>query len=362
MTVEVKFTNVRLSTLLLKLRGRGWPAAGGGVAHVGVEVWWITVVETHTLCLYIHTRSLPSWLKNTVVLSKIQDIHVWCVGSTTVSGEMSMWQFSPGSSCLVCLSSSSYSNFMKATCPCWSLKQIQFHLMFFWSKDQADRLKKEKKKQTQKQAKNKQASLQPTVHCISTWRSCSCMSIAFSRLFLLSRLMVTWLPWTSRRFCLSTSSSLLREKGLVVAGSGHIGWELTWSCLFSPRRALFGKQDLSKTGWRCNKGESCCCDMLRYVIIIKHEICRIFIILVSVTWSWLSLARHWCAWSPTCQPSPPGAPGSGKQVGAEKFSWFLPSVDGHGLTPDPSGGDTRGWSKQDLQWLDPMIQDSGRQV
>ena len=127
MTVEVKFTNVRLSTLLLKLRGRGWPAAGGGVAHVGVEVWWITVVETHTLCLYIHTRSLPSWLKNTVVLSKIQDIHVWCVGSTTVSGEMSMWQLSPGSSCRVCLSSSSYSNFMKATCPCWSLKQIQFH-------------------------------------------------------------------------------------------------------------------------------------------------------------------------------------------------------------------------------------------
>ena len=228
--------------------------------------------------------------------------------------------------------------------------------------DQADRLKKQTNKQTQKQAKNKQASLQPTVHCISTWRSCSCMSIAFSRLFLLSRLMVTWLPWTSRRFCLSTSSSLLREMGLVVAGSAHIWWELTWSCLFSPRRALFGKQDLSKTGWRCNKGESCCCDMLRYVIIISHEICRIFIILVSVTWSWLSLARHWCAWSPTCQPSPPGAPGSGKQVGAENFSWFLPSVDGHGLTPDPSGGDTRGWSKQDLQWLDPMIQDSGRQV
>ena len=288
MTVEVKFTNVRLSTLLLKLRGRGWPAAGGGVAHVGVEVWWITVVETHTLCLYIHTRSLPSWLKNTVVLSKIQDIHVWCVGSTTVSGEMSMWQLSPGSSCRVCLSSSSYSNFMKATCPCWSLKQIQFHpyicMKLQCSSDQnrPGWQTEETNKQTNKHKSRLKTSKQvyslwySPVHYISTWRSCNCMSIAFSRLFLLSRLMVTWLPWTSRRFCLSTSSSLLREMGLVVAGSAHIWWELTWSCLFSPRRALFGKQDLSKTGWRCNKGESCCCDMLRYVIIIKHEICRIF--------------------------------------------------------------------------------------
>ena len=148
--------------------------------------------------------------------------------------------------------------------------------------DQADRLKKQTNKQTNKHKSRLKTSKQvyslwySPVHYISTWRSCNCMSIAFSRLFLLSRLMVTWLPWTSRRFCLSTSSSLLREMGLVVAGSAHIWWDLTWSCLFSPRRALFGKQDLSKTGWRCNKGESCCCDMLRYVIIIKHEICRIF--------------------------------------------------------------------------------------
>ena len=135
--VEVKFTNVRLSDTLLLMGGREEEAraklrrggcsaaaacAGGGVAaHVGVEVWWLTVVETHTpLRLNIHTSS--SRLKSTVEGS------LWNVllgESTSVSGGasmMSMWQLCPGSSCQLCLSSSSWMIGWRPLFPCWRFK------------------------------------------------------------------------------------------------------------------------------------------------------------------------------------------------------------------------------------------------
>ena len=49
-----------------------------------------------------------------------------------------------------------------------------------------------------------------------TWRSWSCMSIAFSRLFLLSRLMSTWRPCTSLRFCVRISNSLLKVEKILA--------------------------------------------------------------------------------------------------------------------------------------------------
>ena len=163
---------------------------------------------------------------------------------------MSIWELWPDSSCLVALSSSSYNEWIyEGCCLCWhSEKNHRFSYIACSSVLDLVRTWRCKS----------------VLHMVRTWRSWSCMSIAFSRLFLLSRLMSTWRPCTSLRFCVRISNSLLKvEKNISNLYFLLIEkkW-FTWSCLSWLRRALCGMRGLSEPGWTCNKQENCCCDYI----------------------------------------------------------------------------------------------------